>query len=70
MSQATIQPSSRARSQMRRMPPIVYVDEVADFEEEGCSCVKSVESVESSGGGTWMLGIGMVGREEWVGEGG
>ena len=52
------------------MPSIVYVDEAVDFVEEGRIYVESVESVGSSGGGTRMLGIGIVGRDGWVGGGG
>ena len=43
------------------MPPIVYINEVVDFEGEGWSSVESAESVASSGGGAWILGIGIVG---------
>ena len=45
---------------MHSMPPAVYIDEAVDFEGEGCNWV---ESVGSSSGGAWKLGIGMVGKE-------
>ena len=67
MKGVTTHPSSHARLQMHLMLPVVYVKEAVDFEGEGHSCI---ESVRSGDGSAWMLGIGMVGREGWVGGGG
>ena len=67
MKGVTTHLSSHTRLQMHLMLPIVYVKEAVDFKGEGHSCIESVGSVDGS---TWILGIGMVGREGWVGGGG
>lgn len=51
---------------MHFMPPVVYVDEAVDFEGEGSGWA---ESADCCWGG-FSLGIGMVGKEGWEGEGG